>query len=62
MKTIVCLLTTVLAVEGAPAPVTRSPNECAPEDDVCRAELYAARAKVESDPRRRAIDWLEALP
>ena len=57
MKTIVCLLTTVLAVEGAPAPVTRSPNECAPEDDVCRAELYAARAKVESDPRRRAIDW-----
>ena len=59
MKTIACLLIATLAVEAAPAAVTtrRSPNECAPADDICRAEILVARAKAERDPRRRAIDW-----
>ncbi len=59
MKTIACLLMATLAVEVAPAAGTtrRSPNECAPADDICRAEILVARAKAESDPRRRAIDW-----
>ncbi len=59
MKTIACLLTAALVVEVAPAAVTtkRSPNECAPADDICRAEILVARAKAETDPRRRAIDW-----
>ena len=59
MKTIACLLTAALTLEGAPSAVRtkRSPNECAPADDICRAEILVARAKAQTDPRRRAIDW-----
>jgi hypothetical protein len=54
MNVIACMLTTLLALEGA-APSAASPGKCPPADNRCKAELFVRQAATAKTAKERAL-------